>query len=180
MIQEKYEKPYLKTDENSIYRMEQIQSFQNKDGFFIKNELTKNKNDFAKRVINGRVSVYEYDLSGNFIQTGESSQRQYYSYQKYEAAPKQMIYSNMIKDLGDNFAAKRKLNKIKNAKKIAPFYYVLGGASVLTAGILFNTSESNLATPLFLGGVGLFAIPFVLNSQRQKRMDDAVRIYNAD
>jgi len=180
LIQEKYEKPYLKTDDGSIYRMEQIQSFQNEDGYFVKNELTKNKNDFSERVLNGRVSIFRYDLSGNFIQDGQSSQKEYYAYQKYNQPLKQMIYSNLIKDLDDNVEAIKKLNKIESARKIAPLYYVLGGISVLTAGILFNTEKSDLSTPFFIGGIRLFSIPRVLNSKKQKRMDDAVRIYNAD
>ena len=180
LIQELYEQPYLKTETGDIFRMEQIQSFQNRDGFFVKNELTKNKNDFAERVLNGRVKIYQYDLSGNYIQSGQSSLRDYYAYQKYKEPLKQMIYSNMIKDLGDNPKSVKKLNKIKAAKRIAPLYYVLGGASILSAGILFNASNSDLSTPLFLSGVTFFAIPWILNSKRQKHMDDAVRFYNAD
>lgn len=180
LIQEKYEKPYLKSNDGSIFRMEQISSFQNKDGFFIKNKLTQNKNDFAKRVLNGRVQIYKYDFSGNFIQNGQSSQKEYYGYQKYEAPLKQMIYSNLIKDLKDNSASVKKLSKIENTRKIAPLYYVLGGLSIVTAGILFNTDQSDLSTPFFIGGIGFFSIPFILNSSKQKRMDDAVKIYNAD
>lgn len=180
LIQEKFEKPYIKTEDGTIFRMETINSFQNRDGYFIKNLLTKNKNDFSERMLNGRVSIYRYDLSGNFIQNGQSNQRDYYAYQKYDEPLKQMIYANLIKDLGDNKLSVKKLKKIKKAKQIAPVYYISGSASILTAGILFNTTESDLATPLFIGGIGFFAIPFILNSQRQKRMDDAIKIYNAN
>lgn len=180
LVREKYEKPYLKTNGGEIYRMEQIESFQNSDGFYVNNELTKNKNDFAERVLHGRVSIYKYDLSGNFIQNGQSSEREYYAYQKYDEPMKQMIYNNMIRDLSDNLLAMNKLNKIKRAKKITPLYYILGGASLITSAVLFNTDGGNLVTPFFIGGIGFFSIPWILNSQRQRRMDDAVRIYNAD
>ena len=180
LIQEKYEKPYLKTETGEIYRTEQIVAFQSEEGYFVKNNLTSNKNDFAKRVLNGRVQIYQYDLSSNYIQTGQSSERDYYAYQKYKEPIKQMIYKNLIKDLGDNSESVRKLEKINKAKKIAPLYYVLGGVSLVSAGILFNTDNNEWSTPLFLGGITFISIPWIMNSKRQKHMDDAVRIYNAN
>ena len=178
IVQEKYEKPYFTTEKKEIFRLEQIESFQNKDGLFIKNDLTASKRDFARRIIKGKVDVFIYDLSSNYIQTGQSNSRDYYAYKMDDAILKQMIYQNLVKDLADNKLSIQKLNKIQSAKKIAPLYYILGGASILTAGILFNTPSSDATTPLFLGGVAMFSIPWILNSQRQKRMDQAIEIYN--
>lgn len=179
VMSEKFEKPYLKTDKGEIFHVEQVNAFQNEDGYFLKNDLTANKSDFAERVINGRIQVFRYDLSGNYIQTGQSSSRDYYAYVKYKEPLKQMIYKNLAKDLADNSESMRKLKKVDNAKKITPFYYVLGSACVAGALVSFNLPDNDLSTPLFLGGITFFAIPWILNSKRQKRMDDAVRIYNA-
>lgn len=179
LIQEKYEKPYLKSDKGDIYTIDQISSFQNDDGYFILNTLTKNRNDFAKRVLNGRIAIYKYDLTANYIQTGQNNSRDYFAYQKYDSPLKQMIYENLIVDLSNNPESMRVLNKIKRAKNISPFYYVFGGVCILTSGVLFNTNQSDLTTPLFLTGVGFFSIPWIINAKRQKRMQDAIKIYNA-
>lgn len=180
IIQEKYEKPYFKTGKEDVFRIEQVESFQNKEGYFIKNELTVSKRDFAKRMIEGEIEVFRYDLSSNYIQTGQSNTRDYYAYKMKDYPLKQMIYDNLVKDLSDNPQSMKKLKKVNAAKRIALLYYILGGASILTAGVLFNTPQSDLTTPLFITGIGLFSIPWILNSQRQKRMDDAVKIYNAN
>lgn len=178
MVQKKYEKPYFKVDGGKTYRVENVEAFQNYDGYFIKNNLTVSKRDFAHRISRGKIDIYKYDLIQHYVQEGQSNTRYYYAYKKYDGPLKQMIYENLMKDLEDNPLSLKKLNKIRAAKRVAPLYYILGGVTIVTAGILFNTTYSDFSTPLFISGVALISIPWVLNLKRDQRMNDAINIYN--
>lgn len=179
IIQKKYEKPFLQAD-STQYRIETVHSFQNSNGYFIKNNLTTIKRDFAQRVVKGKISIFRYNESLNYLQEGQSNTRDYFAYQTTSSTNlKQMIYDNLKKDLQDNNRSIEELNKIEKSKKVAPIYYTLGGLSILTSGILYF-SNNKFTTPVFILGVGIITIPWITNSKKQSRMEKAIHIYNGN
>ena len=182
--------PYILLDDSIEYKIENILLFQSNDGYFRK--VDKNRNEFAQRVMEGKIDLYRetsmYFTPGNVVSTqtpggtqtmytpGYTSSVDYDYFSKDGGEILEASYSNLLSALSDNNESIKHL-KTYNTLNVVQWILVGSGIGLLIAG-LATSSKEELNTGLMITGgvVALLAwIPHLIGKSEYRK---AIEVYN--
>ena len=201
----KHETPFLKKNhfllDNEVkVPSEKVVLYQNREGYFRRTSFPDGF--FVRRITDGskideyatEVSTYTPSHGPGFGGMGYHNQKTVYYYSFNEGGLKEMKYSYLKKEIGDNPASLDYLNKIKSQRLTAGILYTIG-AGMLVYGISKskftnnNTSvggvssynsndEKGYISPFVFGSFIPLAIPAFMGKKRVEHMRDAIAAYN--
>lgn len=199
--------PFLKSnyfllDDSIRFETSAVKYYQNEKGFFLKiSDPYGRGDDFAERVLNGRIS--KYYISKTFYNNygpgyggfggygyggfggygmGNSSRRNIYFFSKDGGDLQQYTFNNLREALKDNPGSIELLNQYRKAR------YLETGVSLAGAGLLlygftqsFRNSSNNAGfqvNPTVYAGAALISIPWISGIFKKDKLTQAVELYN--
>ena len=197
--------PFLKSnyfllDDSIRYEVSAVRYYQNENGFFLKiSDPYGGTDDFAQRVISGRISKYYVSKTfynnynpygygrygyGGFggYGMGGSNRRNIYFFTKDNGDLQSYNYNNLREALRDNPGSLQLMDQYRKSK------YVETGVSLAGAGLLiygFTQSFRNSANtagfqvnPTVYAGAALISIPWLTGIFKKDKLTQAVELYN--
>jgi len=190
-----FKKSFVLLNDSAQYDMAAVQYFQDQEGFYTRISNSK-RADFAKRVSVGRISRFytskiSYDnyypgLYGGGYGYGMpmTSTRRIYYFSKDGGPLADLNYPNLRNALSENAGSMEVLEKYRRGKRVETGLTVLG-AGVFVYGLVnsLKTPAPNAARradPTLYLGLGLSAIPWVMNLFQKDHLNEAIELYNYD
>jgi len=198
--------PFLKSnyfllDDSIRFETSAVKYYQNENGFFLKiSDPYGGSDDFAQRVLNGRISKYYisktfynnyspygpygYGRYGGFggYGMGGSNRRNIYFFSKDNGELQSYNYNNLYEAIRDNPGSVELLNQYRKSK------YLETGVSLAGAGLLiygftqsFRNSSNNAGfqvNPTVYAGAALISIPWLTGIFKKDKLTQAVELYN--
>jgi len=188
---------YILVDKEKKYNIDSVAAYSNKYGEFIK-ARTKYKRGFYKKELQGRINTYSSEVTtynpgmmgpnGAMTPSTFSSNKIEY-YTKQGSSFKDINYSNLLIDLSDNLESIRKLQEVRKINRINTFLY-LGAAATFIGGIIHTSGKAKdneslppsqrdvSLSPLLFAGPVIAVIPLMTKSTKQRKLNEAIKIYN--
>lgn len=196
---------YFLLDDSIRFSPEAVKYYQNSEGFFLKIEDPYGRDDFAKRLISGRISKYYisktyynnsmygpggygypgygwggYGMGG--YGWGGPSRRNIYFFSKDEGPLQSYNFSNLMEAMADNPGSVAMLERYRTSKRVE------NGLSLVGAGLLIygftqsfrqssNMGPAGLSPAVYAGGV-LISIPWISGMFKKDRLTQAIELYN--
>ena len=181
-----FKQDYFLLNDSMQFRTDVVKAYQNADGFYARVGYCSRADAFAKRILHGpRISKY-YTTTYDYYNMGYSpygygmgapSRRRVYFFSKDDGPLESFNLANLQEALADNPSSMVLLKRYKNER----FYTT--GLSILGAGIaafgVFSANNSNGGiSPAVYAGVGVAAIPFVMQLFQKDKLTQAIELYN--
>ena len=192
-----FKKSFILVNDSAQYDMAAVQYFQDQDGFYTRITNSK-RSDFAKRVSAGKISKFyssktSYDnyypgMYGPYgyggYGYGMPSTRRVYYFSKDGGPLADLNYQNLRGALSENAGSLEVLEKYRRSKRVETSLSVLG-AGVFVYGLVNSlkapaTGAVRRADPTLYVGLGLAAIPWVMNLFQKDHLNEAIELYNYD
>ncbi|QNF32768.1 hypothetical protein HUW51_08495 [Adhaeribacter swui] len=192
-----FKKSFILIDDSAQYDLAGVQYFQDQQGFYTRVSNSK-RSDFAKRVSVGKISKFytsktSYDnyypgMYGPYgyggYGYGMPSTRRVYYFSKDGGPLADLNYQNLRGALSENAGSIEVLEKYRRGKRLQTGLTVLG-SGVFVYGLvnsIRNTGPSvvNRADPTLYLGLGLAAIPWLMNLFQKDHLNEAIELYNYD
>lgn len=189
-----FKKSFVLVNDSAQYDMAAVEYFQNEDGFY--SRITNGRrSDFAKRVSVGRISKFytsktSYDgyspgMYGPYGYGGYSmpTTRRVYYFSKEGGPLEDLNYQNLRRSLTENAGSMELLEKYQRGKRIETALTV-AGVGVFVYGMVNSLKGPAVgvrrADPTLYLGLGLAAIPWVLQLFKKDHLKEAIELYNYD
>lgn len=192
-----FKKNFVLVNDSAQYDMAAVQYFQDEEGFYTRISHNK-RSDFAKRVSVGKISKFytsktSYDnyypgMYGAYgyggYGYGMPSTRRVYYFSKDGGPLADLNYQNLRGALVENAGSIEVLEKYRRGKRLETGLTVLG-SGVFIYGLI-NSLKSPVAgavrqaDPTLYLGLGLAAIPWIMNLFQKDRLNEAIELYNYD
>ena len=193
-----FKKSFVLVNDSAQFDLASVQYFQNEDGFYTR--ITNGKrSDFAKRVSVGKISKFytskttydgyypgaygPYGYGGYGYGYGMPSTRRVFYFSKEGGPLQDLNYQNLRRSLTENAGSMELLERYQRGKRIET------GLTVAGVGVFAYGMVNSLKTPatgvrradptLYLG-LGLAAIPWVMNLFKKDHLNEAIELYNYD
>lgn len=190
---------YFLLDDSIRFATEAVKYYQNQDGFFLKVADPYGRDDFAERLIEGRISKYYisktyynnmygpgygYGGYGGFggYGWGGPSRRNIYFFSKDDGPLQSYSFNNLAEAMSDNQGSVAMLERYRTGKRVE------NGISLVGAGLLIygftqsfrqsnNLGPGGLSPAVYAGGV-MISIPWISGLFRKDRLTQAIELYN--
>jgi hypothetical protein len=190
---------YFLLDDSIRFSTEAVKYYQNEDGFFLKIEDPYGRDDFAERLISGRISKYYisktyynnmygpgygYGGYGGFggYGWGGPSRRNIYFFSKDDGPLQSYSFNNLMEAMSDNQGSLAMLERYRRGKRIE------NGVSLAGAGLLIygftqsfrqssNLGPGGLSPAVYAGGA-MISIPWITGLFKKDRLTQAIELYN--
>jgi hypothetical protein len=190
---------YFLLDDSIRFATEAVKYYQNEDGFFLKISDPYGRDDFAERLISGRISKYYisktyynnmygpgygYGGYGGFggYGWGGPSRRNIYFFSKDDGPLQSYSFNNLVEAMSDNQGSVAMLERYRTGKRIE------NGVSLVGAGLLIygftqsfrqssNLGPGGLSPAVYAGGV-MISIPWITGLFKKDRLTQAIELYN--
>jgi hypothetical protein len=189
---------YFLLDDSIRFATEAVKYYQNQDGFFLKVADPYGRDDFAERLIEGRISKYYisktyynnmygpggygYGGYGGFGGWGGPSRRNIYFFSKDDGPLQSYSFNNLAEAMSDNQGSVAMLERYRTGKRVE------NGISLVGAGLLIygftqsfrqsnNLGPGGLSPAVYAGGV-MISIPWISGLFRKDRLTQAIELYN--
>ncbi len=181
-----FKRPYLLVDNESRFQISTVKSYQNERGYFLKGSLPpQGETGFAKRVLEGKISVYEKTtvayMTGPYAYGGVH-RSDYYT--KGKAGFRRVNIRNLAIDLSDNPTSRSHVKKAKNTGVIQSIFYGLGAACIVYGIASFASQDHSQVDggpnfpPTLIAAPICFLIPLPLNATKKDHLNKAITLYN--
>lgn len=194
---------YFLLDDSIRYSTEAVKYYQNERGFFLKVSDPYGRDEFAERLINGRISKYYISKTyynnmygpggygypyggfggfGGYGWGGGPSRRNIYFFSKDDGPLQNYTFNNLMEAMSDNQGSLAMLERYRTSKRVENGIS-LAGAGLLIYGFTqsFRQSSSQgpggLSPAVYAGGV-MLSIPFVTGLFKKDRLTQAIELYN--
>ncbi|MGV3638908.1 MAG: hypothetical protein ACO1NZ_00235 [Adhaeribacter sp.] len=191
---------YFLLDDSIRFATEAVKYYQNEDGFFLKIEDPYGRDDFAERLISGRISKYYisktyynnmygpgygyggYGYGGFGPGWGGPSRRNIYFISKDDGPLQNYSFNNLMEAMSDNPGSIAMLERYRTSKRVENAVSLVG-AGLLIYGFTqsFNQSSNlgpgGLSPAVYAGGV-LISIPWISGLFKKDRLTQAIELYN--
>ena len=190
---------YFLLDDSIRFATEAVKYYQNEDGFFLKISDPYGRDDFAERLISGRISKYYisktyynnmygpgygYGGYGGFggYGWGGPSRRNIYFFSKDDGPLQSYSFNNLVEAMSDNAGSVAMLERYRTGKRIE------NGVSLVGAGLLIygftqsfrqsgNLGPGGLSPAVYAGGA-MISIPWITGLFKKDRLTQAIELYN--
>ncbi|MHC2993003.1 hypothetical protein OB13_15970 [Pontibacter sp. HJ8] len=186
-----FKQDFFLLDDSLKYMPELVDVYQSSEGYFARVAAGNRFDAFAKRITEGpRISKF-YTTTFDYTSMGyspygygmpRSSRRRIYFFSKDNGPLMTFNQDNLQQALSDNASSMMLLQRHKRERFI---FTAMGiaGAGLTTIGILSSsqsTTNPNAVniSPVVYGGVGLIAIPLVMQLFKKDKLTQAVEVYN--
>ncbi|WP_115374743.1 hypothetical protein [Adhaeribacter pallidiroseus] len=192
-----FKKSFILVNDSAQYDMAAVQYFQDQEGFYTRITNSK-RSDFAKRVSVGKISKFyssrtSYDnyypgMYGPYgyggYGYGMPSTRRVYYFSKDGGPLADLNYQNLRSALSENAGSLEVLEKYRRGKRLETGLTILG-SGVFVYGLVnsLKTPAPNAARradPTLYVGLGLAAIPWIMNLFQKDHLNEAIELYNYD
>ncbi len=191
-----FKKSFILVNDSAQYDMAAVQYFQDQEGFYTRITNSK-RSDFAKRILVGKISkfyssktsydnyypgMYGYGYGGYGY--GMPSTRRVYYFSKDGGPLADLNYQNLRSALSENAGSMEVLEKYRRGKRVETGLTILG-SGVFVYGLINSlkapaANAARRADPTLYLGIGLAAIPWVMNLFQKDHLNEAIELYNYD
>ncbi|WP_242926200.1 hypothetical protein [Pontibacter vulgaris] len=182
-----FKQDYFLLNDSMQFRLDAVKAYQNADGYYARVGYGSRANAFAKRILHGpRISKY-YTTTYDYYNMGYSpygygmgapSRRRVYFFSKDDGPLQSFNYGNLQEALSDNASSMVMLKRYKSERFLTTGLSVLG-AGIAAFGVYSSSNNSNGSlSPAVYAGVGVAAIPFVLQLFQKDKLTQAIELYN--
>jgi hypothetical protein len=192
---------YFLLDDSIRFATEAVRYYQNEDGFFLKVSDPYGRDEFAERLISGRISKYYisktyynnmygpgygygYGGFGGFggYGWGGPSRRNIYFFSKDDGPLQSYSFNNLKEAMSDNQGSLAMLERYRTSKRVE------NGLSLVGAGLLIygftqsfrdssNLGPGGLSPAVYAGGA-MISIPWITGLFKKDRLTQAIELYN--
>lgn len=196
---------YFLLDDSIRFSVSAVKYYQNDNGFFLKIADPYGRDDFAERVVSGRISKYFISRTsynnyygpgyggyggyggwgyGGLGWGGGPSRRNIYFFTKDDGDLQSYNYNNLREALADNPGSLEVLDQYRKSR------YIENGVSLVGAGLLiygltqsFNmtgTNNNSGLSPTVYAGAAVISIPLITGLFKKDKLTQAIELYNYD
>lgn len=192
---------YFLLDDSLKFPISAVKYYQNENGFYLRISNPYERDDFARRVISGRISKYSisktyynnpmgpygYGPYGGYGGLGYSptTTKNIYFFSKDEGELQNFNYENLREAMSDNPGSMEMLNKYRKDKYVETGLGI-AGAAILIGGLANTFKQGQMPdgsirmSPAVYVGVGIMSIPWITGFFKKDKITEAIEIYNYD